>query len=110
MVKPIVSAVGETYTHEFDFAYTDIPAGIAVNTAQVFLLPKVIAGDEVIELGIRLLTSFQQSGQATFNVTMDVGDQTSPTTYATAVAIGVTTPITFTHVADKNIVYTAANQ
>lgn len=101
----------QTYTHEFDFSYLDIPAGIAVNTSQVFLLPKVVAGDEVIELGIRLLQTFQNTADAAFNsVTIDIGDDVSPTTYATALTIGLTTPLVFTHVPDKNNVYTAAHQ
>src|SRR6516165_475284 len=85
------------YTHEFDFSYLDIPAGIAVTTSQVFLLPKVITGDEVIERGIRLLTPFTGGGNTA--VTIDIGDATSPTTYATALNIG-TTPIVFQHIAD----------
>jgi hypothetical protein len=101
----------QTYTHEFDFSYLDIPAGIAVNTSQVFLLPKVIAGDEVIELGIRLLSTFQNTADAAFNsVTIDIGDDVSPTTYATALNIGLTTPIVFNHIPDKNNVYSAAHQ
>ena len=95
------------YTHRFDFAYTDIPAGIAVSTSQIFLLPKMVAGDEVIELGVRLLTAFSGGGNTT--VTLDIGDQTSPTTFGTALAIG-TTPIIFQHIADKNLVYAAPNQ
>jgi hypothetical protein len=97
----------QAYTHRFDFAYTDIPAGIAVTTSQVFLLPKVVAGDEVLELFVRLLTPFSGGGNTT--VTLDIGDQTSPTTFAAAIAVG-TTPTSFQHIADKNIVYTAANQ
>lgn len=97
----------QAYTHRFDFSFQDIPAGIAVSTSQVFLLPKVVAGDEVIELFIRLITAF--SGGGNTGVTIDIGDQTSPTTFATALAIG-TSPISSQHIADKNIVYTAANQ
>jgi len=101
----------QTYTHEFDFSYQDIPAGIAVNTPQVFLLPKVVAGDEVVELGIRLLQTFQNAADGAFNsVTIDIGDGTSPTTYATALNIGLTTPIVFNHIPNKDVVYAAANQ
>src|SRR6516164_8402444 len=94
------------YTHEFDFAYTDIPAGLANAAAQVFLLPKVIAGDEVIELGVRLLTPFTGGGNTT--VALDIGDDVSPTTYATALAVGAA--LGFQHIADKNNVYTAPHQ
>ncbi len=45
----------QAYTHRFDFSFQDIPSGIAVAAAQVFLLPKVVAGDEVIELFMRLI-------------------------------------------------------
>lgn len=99
----------QAYTHRFDFSYTDIPAGIAVSTAQVFLLPKVIAGDEVIELFVKVITAFTGGGNTT--ITLDIGDQTSPTTFATALTIGAATPITQgQHIADKNLVYSAANQ
>jgi hypothetical protein len=97
----------QAYTHRFEFSYLDIPAGIPVTTSQIFLLPKVVAGDEVIELFVRLLTAFSGGGNTT--VTLDIGDGTSPTTYATALAVG-TTPISNQHVADKNLVYAAANQ
>ena len=97
----------QTYTHRFDFSYQDIPAGIAVSTSQVFLLPKVVAGDEVIELGVRLITAFSGGGNTT--VTLDIGDQSSPTTFGLALAIG-TTPINFQHIVDKNLVYAAPNQ
>ena len=95
------------YNWRFDFSYLDIPAGIAVSTSQVFLLPKVVAGDEVVELFVKLITPF--SGGGNTGVTLDIGDQTSPTTYATALAIG-TTPIIGQHIPDKNLLYTAANQ
>ena len=97
----------QTYTHRFDFSYLDIPAGIAVSTSQIFLLPKVVAGDEVIELFVHLIQAFSGGGNTT--VTLDIGDQTSPTTFAAAIAVG-TTPIVFQHIADKNLVYAAANQ
>ena len=97
----------QAYTNRFDFAYTDIPAGIPVTTSQIFLLPKVVAGDEVIELFVHLITAFSGGGNTT--VTLDIGDQTSPTTFAAALAIG-TTPIFSQHIADKNLLYAAANQ
>src|SRR5215472_7024331 len=102
----------QAYTNRFDFAYTDIPAGIAVNTSQVFLLPKVVAGDEVIELFLRLLIPFANSADAAFNsVTIDIGDDVSPTTYATAIQICKNGAfVSFQHIADKNNVYTAAHQ
>jgi hypothetical protein len=102
----------QTYTHRFDFSYLDIPAGIAVNTAQVFLLPKVVAGDEVIELFVRLVTPFANSADAAFNsTTIDIGDDVSPTTYATAIQLNLNgTNVPNTHIADKNNVYTAAHQ
>jgi len=102
----------QAYTHRFDFSYQDIPAGIAVNTSQVFLLPKVVAGDEVIELFVRLITPFANTGDAAFNsTTIDIGDDVSPTTYATAIQINKNgTFVVNTHIADKNNIYTAAHQ
>lgn len=102
----------QAYTHRFDFSFSDIPAGIPVTTSQIFLLPKMVAGDEVIELFVKVITAFSQPSVPAFNsVTLDIGDQTSPTTFATALTIGTTTPITQgQHIADKNLVYAAANQ
>jgi hypothetical protein len=102
----------QAYTHRFDFSYQDIPSGIALAAAQVFLLPKVVAGDEVIELFVRLITPFSNSADAAFNsTTIDIGDDVSPTTYATAIQINLNgTFVTNTHIPDKNNVYTAAHQ
>jgi hypothetical protein len=100
------------YTERFDFNFQDIPAGIPAATSQVFLLPKVKAGDEVVEIFVELVTPFQQIGvPANNSTTLDVGDDVSPTQYAAGIIINANAAfVSFTHRADQNNIYTAPHQ
>jgi hypothetical protein len=64
------------FTHRIDFSFRDIPAGVALNTAQTFTtlpnpqltpLPKLALGDIVKECHMHLVTPFANTADAAFN-------------------------------------------
>jgi len=58
------------FTHRLDFTTADIPAGIAVNTANTFSaapLPKLNVNDIIKECLVHLTTPFENTADAAFN-------------------------------------------
>jgi len=104
------------FTHRFDFDATDIPAGIATNTAYTFNtapLPAFKAGDIVKRIQMYLSINFQNTADSALNTTtVSVGDAGSATRFVNAVQInnyGTPTATTFPG-ATENYIYTAAGQ
>jgi len=58
------------FTHRLDFSFRDIPAGVALNTAQTFIalpLPRLGLGDIIKECLMHLTTTFANTADAAFN-------------------------------------------
>jgi len=103
-------------THRLDFDVSDIPAGIAVNTAYTFNvapLPLLKASYVVRRIHCYLSVPFAASADAAFNsTTLSLGDAGSATRWLSAVQInanGSPTLTTFPGAAE-NTIYTANSQ
>lgn len=83
------------FTHRVDFSYLDIPAGIPVNTPQVFAgagspagwvgLPSFKASDIVRRVELHLTVPLQNTADAAFNTTtLSLGDAGLATRYISA--------------------------
>jgi hypothetical protein len=101
--KPQVIEEGAEYQLRWDFSYRDIPAGLAVNTPQVFPLggvngnsgywngvnnaaPQMKDGDIITQAELHITTPFALIGTVGFNSdTMSLGDQGLATRYFSAV-------------------------
>jgi hypothetical protein len=112
----IEERAAQGFTHRIDFSTADIPAGIAVNTSQVFStapLPALAASDIIKRIYLHVSTPFAVSTDAAFNsTTLSLGDAGSATRFASAVQInanGTPTINTFPG-ASENFIYTAAGQ
>lgn len=92
------------FTGRWDFTFSDIPTGIAVNTAQVFPLgginnqgtftwngvnnsqPQMRVSDSIIQAWLHILQPFANTADTAFNsTTMSLGDQGSATRFFNAV-------------------------
>jgi hypothetical protein len=92
------------YDWRWDFSFSDIPAGIANNTAQVFPLgganaqgslawngvnnsqPQMKSGDQMVQAYLHIITPFANTADTGLNsTTMSFGDQGSATRFFSAV-------------------------
>ena len=112
-----------SYTHRFDFNYTDIPAGIAANTAQVFGaanspagwrgLPAFKASDVVVRAELHVTDKFANLSDTTLNTTtVSFGDAGSATRFFSAVETNLNgaAVIDSNPGAVQNYIYTAPSQ
>lgn len=104
------------FTHEFEFSYADIPAGIGNNTSQVWgagYLPALAAGDIVKRVQLHLSEPFELTTDAAFNSdTISVGDTTTATRFVNASEANRngTEVLNVFPGAVENVIYTAAGQ
>lgn len=114
----IEEKASQTFTHLLSFAFGDIPAGIAVNTALVLNtvalgMPAIPAGTIIKRVLLHLTTAFKDASDAAFNsTTVSLGDSGSATRFLNAVQINEngTEVINTTPGATEDYVYTAADQ
>lgn len=103
-------------THRLDFDVSDIPAGIATNTAYTFNtapLPVLKAGMVVKRIHFYLTTPLKNSADAAFNsTTINLGDGGSATRWMSGVQLNEngTEVITTFPGAAENTIYTGNSQ
>ena len=103
-------------THRLDFDVSDIPAGIATNTAYTFNtapLPILKAGMVVKRIHFYLSVPLKASGDAAFNsTTINLGEASSATRWMSAVQLNEngTEVITTFPGAAENTIYTGDQQ
>ena len=103
-------------THRLDFDVSDIPAGIATNTAYTFNtapLPLLRAGMVVKRIHFYLTTPLKNSADAAYNTTtINLGEAGSATRWMSAVELNEngTEVITTFPGAAENTIYTANSQ
>lgn len=112
------------FTHRLDFSYSDIPTGIANNTAQVFSssgnptgwvpgLPGTKASDVIEKVELHVTTTFQNTADSGLNsTTVSFGDGSSATRFINAVETNKNGSNVIDTIpgATTNYIYTAAGQ